>query len=73
MFFGEKFNRSTEACALLMQVERCGWGGRRELNPQRPEPQSGALPVELLPPQIFDYSNSVEGLLGMENCDTARL
>ena len=26
------------------------WGGRRESNPQRPEPQSGALPIELLPP-----------------------
>ena len=33
------------------------WGGRRELNPQRPEPQSGALPVELLPPFLRDYSN----------------
>ena len=28
------------------------WGGRRESNPQRPEPQSGALPVELLPPRV---------------------
>ena len=28
------------------------WGGRWELNPQRPEPQSGALPVELFPPQV---------------------
>src|SRR5208337_5028314 len=27
------------------------WGGRRELNPQPSEPQSDALPVELLPPQ----------------------
>ena len=33
------------------------WGGRRESNPQQPEPQSGALPVELLPPQPVDYSN----------------
>jgi hypothetical protein len=33
------------------------WGGRRESNPQQPEPQSGALPVELLPPQPFDYNN----------------
>ncbi len=49
------------------------WGGRRELNPQRPEPQSGALPVELLPPQIFDYSNSLKGLLEMGNCETARI
>ena len=29
------------------------WGGRRESNPQRPEPQSGALPVELLPPDLL--------------------
>ncbi len=28
-----------------------GWGGRRDLNPQQPEPQSGALPIELRPPQ----------------------
>jgi Phage integrase family len=28
------------------------WGGRWESNPQRPEPQSGALPVELLPPDL---------------------
>jgi hypothetical protein len=34
------------------------WGGRRESNPQRPEPQSGALPVELLPPRTCDYNNS---------------
>src|SRR5580704_483293 len=27
------------------------WGGRRELNPQPSEPQSDALPIELLPPQ----------------------
>ncbi len=36
------------------------WGGRRESNPQRPEPQSGALPVELLPPRTCDYNNSGE-------------
>src|SRR5215469_18313622 len=29
------------------------WGGRRESNPQQPEPQSGALPVELLPPDFL--------------------
>src|SRR5437588_5138776 len=29
------------------------WGGRWESNPQRPEPQSGALPVELLPPYLL--------------------
>src|SRR5579864_3176473 len=35
------------------QVKRFkDWGGRRESNPQRPEPQSGALPVELLPPDL---------------------
>ena len=33
------------------------WGGRWESNPQRPEPQSGALPVELLPPYLGDYNN----------------
>src|SRR5277367_6441107 len=33
------------------------WGGKRESNPQPPEPQSGALPVELFPPQALDYSN----------------
>ena len=27
-----------------------GWGGRRDLNPRQPEPQSGALPTELRPP-----------------------
>ena len=27
-----------------------GWGGQWELNPRHPEPQSGALPIELCPP-----------------------
>jgi hypothetical protein len=27
-----------------MDLER-KWGGRRDLNPQQPEPQSGALPL----------------------------
>src|SRR6267154_1419038 len=27
------------------------WGGRRDLNPRLSEPQSDALPAELLPPQ----------------------
>jgi integrase len=40
------------------------WGGRRESNPQRPEPQSGALPVELLPPHPFDYSNGKRNRTG---------
>jgi hypothetical protein len=39
------------------------WGGRRESNPQQPEPQSGALPVELLPPQPDDYNNFA-GVIG---------
>ena len=33
------------------------WGGKRDSNPQPPEPQSGALPVELFPPQELHYSN----------------
>ena len=33
------------------------WGGKRESNPQPSEPQSGALPVELFPPQLSHYSN----------------
>src|SRR5690348_15624112 len=37
--------------------ERKKWGGKRESNPQPPEPQSGALPVELFPPQVIHYSN----------------
>jgi hypothetical protein len=40
------------------------WGGRRESNPQRPEPQSGALPVELLPPcEAIITSGAVNGEL----------
>jgi hypothetical protein len=30
------------------------WGGRRDLNPRHSEPQSDALPAELLPPMIDD-------------------
>lgn len=34
-------------------------GDRRDLNPQQPEPQSGALPIELRPPfflgLIYNY------------------
>ena len=53
----ERFQRVSK------QVKRFEmWGGRRELNPQRPEPQSGALPIELLPPYPVDYSNWVEKL-----------
>src|ERR1035437_1501193 len=31
--------------------DRGGWGGMWGLNPRLPEPQSGALPTELIPPQ----------------------
>src|SRR6266404_6941360 len=31
-------------------LRRKGWGGRRDLNPRLSEPQSDALPAELLPP-----------------------
>ena len=40
------------AASILKQIGESFWGGRRESNPQRPEPQSGALPVELLPPRL---------------------
>ena len=39
--------RARKVCSSLKN-----WGGRRELNPQPSEPQSDALPIELLPPQI---------------------
>ncbi len=29
------------------------WGERWDLNPQPPEPQSGALPIELRPPYLI--------------------
>ena len=32
------------------------WGGWWDSNPQRPEPQSGALPIELHPPYSFALS-----------------
>jgi hypothetical protein len=38
---------------------RKNWGGKRESNPQPSEPQSGALPVELFPPQPSDYSKRI--------------
>src|SRR5690606_8445641 len=34
-----------------------GWGGRWDSNPRRPDPQSGALPTELRPPDL-DFSRS---------------
>ena len=33
-----------------------GWGGRRDLNPRLSEPQSDALPAELLPPQRDQFT-----------------
>ena len=48
------------------------WGGKRESNPQPPEPQSGALPVELFPPQEVHYSNWGNALLRREQ-SAARL
>jgi hypothetical protein len=41
--------------AVIAVFRRVFWGGRRELNPQPSEPQSDALPIELLPPQIEHY------------------
>src|SRR5258705_12473407 len=32
-------------------LSRKRWGGRRDLNPRLSEPQSDALPAELIPPQ----------------------
>src|SRR5579871_3626281 len=51
--------RSGQARRLSLhgRVRRKNWGGKRESNPQPSEPQSGALPVELFPPQPSDYSN----------------
>ena len=45
-------NEGHKARSKQLQI----WGGRRESNPQPSEPQSGALPVELLPPESFDYN-----------------
>jgi hypothetical protein len=36
------------------------WGGKRESNPQPPEPQSGALPVELFPPQALIIAIAIQ-------------
>src|SRR5437763_15493973 len=43
-----------ESRTSTVLVARFGliWGGRWESNPQRPEPESGALPVQLLPPHL---------------------
>jgi hypothetical protein len=45
----------------LHGLQEKNWGGKRESNPQPSEPQSGALPVELFPPQLSDYSNWISG------------
>src|SRR5205807_3179001 len=42
------------------------WGGRWESNPQRPEPQSGALPVELLPPHLLIITSALQVRLERE-------
>src|ERR1700739_1367901 len=42
----------------LHDFPKKNWGGKRESNPQPSEPQSGALPVELFPPQEIHYSNT---------------
>src|SRR6266852_1490522 len=38
---------------------KVSWGGRRELNTQPSEPQSDALPIELLPPQTLTVQNMI--------------
>ena len=46
--------RSAKAVSGLSKGILCAgssWGGRRDLNPRHSEPQSDALPAELLPPQ----------------------
>ena len=54
-----------EICSAPVQylpgLQKKNWGGKRESNPQPSEPQSGALPVELFPPQPSDYSNCISG------------
>ena len=51
---------STDSRGGCLYIIRCkkNWGGKRESNPQPSEPQSGALPVELFPPQEIHYSNT---------------
>src|SRR5215813_6747151 len=52
-----------------------GWGGKRESNPQPPEPQSGALPVELFPPQrlIIASGRGRDAHCGKGRVDVRRL
>ena len=51
------------------EIKPDGWGGRWESNPQRPEPQSGALPVELLPPHFLDYTENQSSNCGLRTSD----
>src|SRR5439155_196095 len=48
------------------QNQKDRWGGRWESNPQRPEPQSGALPVELLPPHLLIITSALQVRLERE-------
>ncbi len=52
---GDTQMRGSSAALILMNLHGTNtgknWGGRRDLNPQPSEPQSDALPIELLPPQ----------------------
>src|ERR1035441_5228358 len=47
------------------------WGGMWDLNPRLPEPQSGALPTELIPPQGNSiwyqerHQRSKSGIMGL--------
>jgi len=54
-------------CLLLcfaIQLSRCGrWGGRWDLNPQPPEPQSGALAIELRPHLVLGRTGGIEPLV----------
>src|ERR1035438_9958310 len=51
--------------------EGMGWGGMWDLNPRLPEPQSGALPTELIPPQRTSlwyqerHARSKSGIMGL--------
>src|SRR5437868_2818399 len=56
-----------------MGCPRDGWGGRWESNPQRPEPQSGALPVELLPPYLVIIAYRQRSVLELERAVEAHL
>ena len=57
-----------ESRTSTVLVARFGliWGGRWESNPQRPEPQSGALPVELLPPHLLIITSALQVRLERE-------